>query len=143
MIEKIIICFEEDTIPNIYNFVLENFLSLSNNSTSLCVVKRVIMRAKTEATLETIINLIVSNFRTIVSHSYSNYAIQVALESWDATRLAAINKLFIGNFYELSSLKYSSNVIEKCLERGGDAMISKFIEEICVKTKLMGNFLLT
>lgn len=34
--------------------------------------------------------------------------------------------------------KYSSNVIEKCLEKGNDYILFKFIEEISQSTRIIG-----
>ena len=38
VIEKIIICFEEDKINFIYDLALENFMKLANNTNGLCIV---------------------------------------------------------------------------------------------------------
>jgi len=49
-----------------------------------------------------------------------------------------INK-FTGKAYVLSMQKFSSNVIEKCLEKGDEAIITKLIDEICQFTRIVGN----
>jgi len=49
-----------------------------------------------------------------------------------------LNK-FIGKFYVLSMQKYSSNVVEKCLEKGNEYMIQKFVDEICTLNRALGN----
>lgn len=36
--------------------------------------------------------------------------------------------------------KFSSNVIEKCFEKGDDNIITKFIDEICQFSRIIGNF---
>jgi hypothetical protein len=38
VVEKILNCFPEETIPEIYQFVVNNFWFLANNSNGLCVV---------------------------------------------------------------------------------------------------------
>ncbi len=48
-----------------------------------------------------------------------------------------INK-FTGKAYVLSMQKFSSNVIEKCLEKGDDVIITKLIDEICQFTRVIG-----
>lgn len=35
--------------------------------------------------------------------------------------------------------KYSSNVVEKCLEKGNEFMIQKFVDEICSLNRALGN----
>lgn len=45
---------------------------------------------------------------------------------------------FIGKAYVLSIQKFSSNVIEKCLEKANEFIITKFIEEFCVNNRIIG-----
>jgi hypothetical protein len=35
--------------------------------------------------------------------------------------------------------KYSSTVVEKCLEKGGDPFLANFIEELSLNNKVSGN----
>ncbi len=37
-------------------------------------------------------------------------------------------------------LKYSSNVIEKCLEFLDDEVITAFVEEVCIDNGVLGKF---
>lgn len=97
------------------------------------------MKAKTDKIKKHILKLILKHFRSLIFHTYANYTIQVALEYWDINEKDQIFKLFISNFLEFSLQKFSSNVVEKCLETGGESIVSKFIEEVCLKTKLTGN----
>ena len=46
---------------------------------------------------------------------------------------------FVGKFYVLSIQKYSSNVMEKCLEKGASDIIDKFSDEVCLYTRALGN----
>jgi hypothetical protein len=45
---------------------------------------------------------------------------------------------FVGKFYVLSIQKYSSNVMEKCLERGTEDAITKYAEEVSLYTRSLG-----
>jgi hypothetical protein len=49
-----------------------------------------------------------------------------------------IQNKFIGKFYFLSMQKYSSNVVEKCLEKGNEIMINKFIDEVSILSRALG-----
>jgi len=133
-----ILCFDENIVLEIYNYVLENFVTLANNINSLCVVKKVIICAKSPLMRKKILDKIIESIDLIIQNAHGNYAIQVAIEVFDGYYAKPIVQQFIGKFYQLSLLKYSSNVIEKSLEKGGDVIVSKFIEEVCQKTKVMG-----
>lgn len=45
---------------------------------------------------------------------------------------------FTDKIYVLSIQKFSSNVIEKCLDIGDNFIITKFIDEFCLYTRIVG-----
>ena len=141
MIEKMILCFEEDSIRNIYEIVLFNFMFLACHCNGLCVTKKVISCSRNQAYIETIQRLLLENGKTLVQNQHGNYSIQVALECWDYKLIHPLIILFHDQFFSLSTQKFSSNVVEKCLERGGEVVLSKFLDEICHKTKIVGKVL--
>jgi hypothetical protein len=134
-----IICFTEDSITDLYDVILENFVKLANNSNGLCIIKKLIGYAKKETTINKVIEIIIANFSTLIQNSYGNYTIQTSLDTWTHEHTEPLYKILYSQFYNLSMSKYSSNVIEKCLEKGGDEVLLKFIDEICQKSKLLGN----
>jgi hypothetical protein len=138
-----IICFAEDTISDLYELILENFVKLANNSNGLCIVKKLIINAKKDSTIQRTIDLLLQNFAILIQNSYGNYTIQTAFETWSHDFTEPLYKQLYSQFHQLSMSKYSSNVIEKCFERGGDDILVKFIDEICQKSKLLGNIVIT
>jgi hypothetical protein len=80
IIEKIIVCFSEDTIQFIYNFIIENFMLLANHSNGLCVVKKIIIHSIRQETIFRILKEITDNALYLVQNPYGNYAIQVSFE---------------------------------------------------------------
>jgi hypothetical protein len=138
VIEKIILCFDENIAIEIFNYVLENFIVLANNVNSLSIVKKVITCAKSAVMRKRILDKIIESNDQIINNAHGNYSIQVAIEVFDGFYAKPIIHQFIGKFYVLSLQKYSSNVIEKSLEKGGDVIVSKFIDEVCQKNRVMG-----
>ena len=41
VLEKAIICFEDEKLQFLYDIALENFLKLANNNNGLCIVKEI------------------------------------------------------------------------------------------------------
>jgi hypothetical protein len=80
VIEKIIVCFKEELIPFVYEYILSNFMILANTSTGLVITKKIITHANQVSTLRRMQILIVSNFNQLIQNAYGNYTIQVALE---------------------------------------------------------------
>jgi hypothetical protein len=82
--------------------------------------------------------ILLENSMMLVQNSFGNYSIQIALERWEYELIKPIIQSFYNQFFNLSVQKFSSNVIEKCLERGGDPVLAKFIDEVCHKSKILG-----
>jgi hypothetical protein len=138
VVEKMILCFEEESIKEIYDIILQNFMFLACHCNGLCVTKKVISCSRNQVYLEALQKILIDNANTLVLNSYGNYSIQVALDSWDYDSIAPLINLFYNQFFALSTQKFSSNVVEKCLERGGEAVLAKFLDEICHKSKIIG-----
>jgi pumilio RNA-binding family len=134
-----ILCFEEDSIRDIYEVILANFINLSCNTNGLCVIKKIISCTKSHTTITKILHILIENQTFLLQNQHGNYSLQMAIECWDLEYSLPIMQTLYGQFYNLSLLKFSSNVVEKCLEKGDEATNSKFMEEICQKSKVMGN----
>jgi hypothetical protein len=132
--------FEEENLPDIYKITIENYMLLSCNVNGLCVMKKIVIRARNEETIIKIQEIMIENFKTLIQNAYGNYTIQMAIEYWDNKYLEPVINLFNGNFFTLSTSKFSSNVIEKLLEKGGAKIMAKFIEEVCHKSKVLGKY---
>lgn len=65
-------------------------------------------------------NIIIKNLEDklmlIVQDPYGNYAIQHALEVYGPYICFNIIKIILGNIVSLSIQKYSSNVVERCIQ---------------------------
>jgi len=136
-----ILCFDESILTEVYDYVLNNFVLLANNINSLCVVKKIIICSRIPQTRKRILDKILESIDILIHNANGNYAIQVAIDAYHGFYSKPIIQTFENKFYSLSLQKYSSNVIEKSLEKGGDVTVSKFIEEVCQKTKVMGNII--
>jgi hypothetical protein len=74
----------------------------------------------------------------LVCSCYGNYTIQTILEYWGNSDCEPISNVISKHLHCFSLQKYSSNVVEKFLERQGESAVTVFINEICQKTKLLG-----
>ena len=69
------------------------------------------------------------NVLMLFEHVYGNYIIQTIVSYWSKEDLEEIVLKVEKHFKELSNKKYSSNVIEKCLEKS-ECILKKYIEEL-------------
>jgi hypothetical protein len=132
-----IICYDEDLLRDVYDTIISNFITLANNSNGLCVTKKIIVHGKHIETLKRIQDKIVENATSLIQNPYGNYVIQIAMENWSIDFCLPIIEQFYNKFYNLSMQKYSSNVVEKCLERSDENTVCKFIDEISQHTRVI------
>jgi hypothetical protein len=61
-------------------------------------------------------DVIIKHLPSLIEDPYGNYLVQNVLKLNNAKRNDEIFKMIAKDFIRLSQLKFSSNVIEKCLE---------------------------
>ena len=129
VIEKVISCFEEEYIPFIYDYVIENFLFLSYNANGICLIRRIVSFTHKKKLHEFIKKIVENNSKELIVHPYGNYVIQELVESWDLFEVKQSLLLYKNKLTFLSMEKYSSNVMEKYIEKS-DEILTEYIDEI-------------
>ena len=148
VIEKILSCFEEKYITFIYDYISENFLFLSYNSSGICLVKKIVSFTHKIKFHEQIKQIVEENSMELIIHPYGNYVIQELIESWNLNEVKQSLLLYKNKFTTLSMEKYSSNVMEKYIEKSDD-ILNEYIDEIIFNGKIFeimknnyGNFVI-
>ena len=138
VLEKIISTFNyEKHLIHISKFIIDNFISLVNNSNGLCIVKKEIIleyQRKNGEIFPKLKKLLLDNSLTLIQNPFGNYALQMAIDNWDLEDVKEIIESFKGKGHLLSIQKYSSNVIERCIEKDEEFLIN-FIYEISIDNK--------
>ena len=129
VLEKILNCFEYEFVRPLMSFILDNFLFLANNANGLCVVKKEIICENKKENFEQLKKEIITHALVLIQNPYGNYALQTAIDNWDLSDLEELMTIFEGKCSVLSLQKYSSNVIERCIEKN-PIFLDKFIKEI-------------
>ena len=76
-----------------------------------------------------VIDIIAKNVIEMAQNPYGNYTIQIVLDSYNSETITEIIHGIIGKVLKLSVTKYSSNVIEKCMEKAEGDLKEKIINE--------------
>lgn len=144
VIEKILVCFEYDLISPISSFILNNFLFLSSNPNGLCIIKKEVILEYKKDNYFRLKHQLEKNALTLIQNPYGNYALQMVIENWSNEDIEMILLQFVDKCSTLSIQKYSSNVIEKCLQKS-ELFLSNFIREVCLNKNtvvllMMNNF---
>jgi hypothetical protein len=135
ILEKIISCFENEYIEFIFDFVEKNFLLLSNHINGICIVKKIVSYLNKKYIHEKIKKIINDNAINLIQHPYGNYVIQTLIDYWEIDEILQITLNFKNKFTFLSNLKYSSNVVEKLMEKS-EIILKEYINEICKDGKI-------
>lgn len=133
--------YEDTEIKNIYDVITQEIMILANNVNGLCVVKKAICSVKDSEIILSLQQVLIENSLLLIQNPFGNYALQTAFDTWNDELVNPIIEQFYGRFYYLSMHKYSSNVVEKCIQRGNDKIINKFTEEICQHSRIIGKII--
>ena len=129
VIERVMTTFDYRLLSSVSQSIIENFIYLANNPNGLCAVKQEIILEKNGKIFETLKQIIEFNSLLLIQNPYGNYALQAVAEHWEIKDAEIIMSTFIGKLVPLSLQKYSSNMIEKCLEKSV-LFLQSFIREI-------------
>jgi len=131
VVEKVISCIDWNLIEEAIDQIITNFIRLAIHCNGLCVIKKLIAICKSQMHQIKIMRILIDNYPSLIQHPFGNYAIQTAVECWDYNLMYFIFEKFTWKCCNFSLQKYSSNVIEKCLEKGGELFINNFVDEVC------------
>ena len=127
VLEKILICFEDEYTMFIYSYIFDNFLYIANNNNGICIIKKILSFTNKKSLHDKLKAIVIENAIYLIQQSYGNFVIQVIIESWSDYK--EIISLFKDHFFKLSLEKYASNVIERCIEKD-EEILNDYIDEI-------------
>ena len=82
--------------------------------------------------INTLKRLVIDNIKILINHQNGYLVIQSAIQNWNEYNIKEILNMIKNNYAVLSMGKYSSNVIEKCVEKS-ERILSIYINEICTE----------
>ena len=141
ILEKILSYFESEFQNEIIEYICDNFIELAYNSNGICLVKKVLLMTHKYDLHKKLKKLINDNALNLIVHQYGNYAIQTIIENWDDSDLEETINIYKNKYVFLSIKKFSSNVIERILEKN-EKNVNDFIEIIfegCNLAELLKN----
>jgi len=143
VMQKYVKAFPEEKREFVIDELLDNevIIKVSKNSYGLAVMKKVIKFTEKFETRRRLMKIISKHTEILVQDPYGNYVLQESLDNWHDTDpdmhedndncfFANLFKKIEGKIEKLSIQKFSSNVIEKWLERANDYYRRIFIKEI-------------
>ena len=137
VLQKIILVFPEIHRVSLNEIILNNFKNLCLDSNGICLIKNFIKTNTMISNKKRIIEEIVNNFVVLAESPYGNYGIQYIMDNWDTNELNDFIKKIMENIYKLSVQQFSSNVVEKAIEKIDDKNREKMIRKLCLETNFI------
>ena len=131
-----------DRIPdiertNLNEIIMNNIIFLSVNPDCVFIVEKFIETITIKENKIRIQNIIFMNCLQLANNPYGNYLIQFILKVWKNEGIGDIQNIIIENANYLVQQRYSSNVIEKCLEIFGTEKRKRLIKSMCLKGDIL------
>jgi len=128
LIQSFLKQFSPEVNQFICDAIMENITEICTHKVGCTVVNRCIDNANPEQ-LEKLVDRITDNSLVLVQDQFGNYVVQHLLSNNKSYSNKLIKSL-LGNIAELSVQKFSSNVIEKCLQVADTETYENIIKEI-------------
>lgn len=121
---------------------LSKLKELSNDANGLCLMKKLIPICSKKPELAVrVVSIMAKCSMDLAQNPYGNYAIQVSLDSFTTEQCTPLLEALKGKYAQLSMLKFSSNAIERCLEKADVKQRNEILKEIISSEKFLGTFL--
>lgn len=131
VLQKVLLTVKVNKLDYIFYACYDKLIELSLDSNGLCVVKKIISRFSALPDKRALlIEKISENCVQLVQSPYGNYAVQQSIDCWNNQELQVVFANLHANVLQLSMQKFSSNVIEKCLDRADDQMLIAYAESL-------------
>lgn len=137
VIEKILMCLEREHCLLIKQFIIDNYVYLANHMNGLCLAKKILMLEYKKEHFNTLRQILIDHCLDLIENPYGNYALQIVIDYWNNEDIIDIFAKIYDHCTKLSMMKYSSNVIERCIQKS-EIFVNNFINEICNKYHSVG-----
>ena len=141
MIQKAILLFRGKNQELIIQEVVQDMVHTCSNPNGLHVAKKLItlcLRPEYEKYQQPVITILAAHCIELAQNPYGNYGMQIVLDSYPAENCVQIIESIKGKIANLSITKYSSNVVERCLEKASPELRIELITELIQASNFIG-----
>lgn len=109
---------EFEKVMIFFGTIIADFMQFACDQFGVKIIKffatRVVVYPAHQAEFE---STLLINIKALINHEFGNYLVQSVVENWDVACCSRIMSIFEKELVSLSISKYSSNVLEKMIER--------------------------
>lgn len=134
VIQRALQYFQSKSTQFIFDAVSRECTTVGTHRHGCCVLQRCLDAANTLQKKE-LIAQVENHAMKLMQDPYGNYVVQYVLDACTAEEAIGIMIKPLGHVFELSVQKFSSNVVEKCLEKAPERIRRRYVEELigCAK----------
>ncbi|KAL2477477.1 putative pumilio-like protein 10 [Forsythia ovata] len=133
VVQRCLQCFTNEDSKFIFVAAAKYCVDIATHQHGCCVLQRCISHSTGEH-WENLVAEISANGLLLAQDAYGNYVVQFILELKIPSVTSKLTSQFEGNYVHLSTQKFSSHVVEKCLVVCNDEARSKIIHELLSAT---------
>ncbi|CAI9765363.1 unnamed protein product [Fraxinus pennsylvanica] len=133
VVQRCLQCFTNDDSKFIFVAAAKYCVDIATHQHGCCVLQRCISHSTGEH-WENLVTEISANGLLLAQDAYGNYVVQFILELKIPSVTSKLTSQFEGNYVHLSTQKFSSHVVEKCLVVCNGEYRSKIIHELLTAT---------
>lgn len=138
-IQKVLFTFLAPTNEFIFENMINQCKEIACHKHGCCVMQKCIAGANQDQK-DRLIDEIINNTQAFVRNPYGNYVVQYVIDLKDFDINTRIGEQLLGSLIELGNQKFSSNVIEKCLEFNHREIKNQMVKEMLTAKSYL-NFL--
>jgi len=113
----------------IFDIIQKNIILVGLNKHGCCALQKCIEYG-TEKQREDMINVSIKHSRSFLTDQYGNYVLQNIISYQNFTAIRVITESFLKEILKLSKEKFSSNVIEKCMDYCDEETKEKILKKL-------------
>lgn len=129
VIQRILLKLPYQYSQFVFEAVANSVGDVARHRHGCCVIQRCLDSQPSEAR-SNLVNKIVEKSLELMQDAYGNYVVQYVLDVCSDEDVHAVCESVAGNVSLLAIQKFSSNVMEKCLERCTDKVRENYLEEL-------------
>lgn len=137
VLQKIISIIPDNKRIRLNNIIIENAKELSLNANSVFVLKKFIITNTIEDNKKRLMNAIKKHFLIISQNPFGNYVVQYLLEVWTIKDCELIVNEMFNKIIELSSERFSANIVIYVLKYFNNNYKKKLISILCFSTNII------
>lgn len=130
VIQRCLQYIPHDRVGFVYETVIADVLVITRHRHGCCVFQRC-LDAADDTQRAALVDKVIEHAIDLMQDPFSNYVVQYVLENAIGDEGDRIICQLRGRLVELSTQKFSSNVVEKCLAHASPTLLEPLIDELC------------